>query len=418
MNELAAYISGIEQKKVGELRLDERRLFVFQYDSEWLSAANAFPISLSLPLSAEPYSDDESRPFFANLLPEAGVRDAVARKLGISPRNEFALLEALGGECAGSVSLLPIDSTANPPEGNYKPLTDESLDEILDTLPRRPLLAGEEGMRLSLAGAQDKLPVYIEGDQILLPTDGAPSSHILKPPIRGVDGSVYNESFCMTLASRLGLKVPKVWIRSGKTDVLVVERYDRKRSEGGRLVRIHQEDFCQALGIPPDIKYEAEGGPSLAACFSLLKKHGASPAADKKALLEWVIFNYLIGNADGHAKNVSLLYEGKRIRLAPFYDLLCTAVYEGLTDKFAMKIGGENRPEWIQKRHWERLAEAAEIKPKLVLGILKILAEMIVDAAEKVAGKVKEKHGDVAIVREVLHIVRDRSQSALTALSA
>ena len=184
---------------VGKLRLDDRRRFVFQYDSCWLERPEAIPLSLSLPLRTQPHEGDASRPFFSNLLPEAGIRQAIARRLGVSEQNDFALLWALGGECAGAVILLP--EGRNPAANNdYVPLNEDTLHEIIASLPKHPLLAGDEGIRLSLAGAQNKLPVYIKNNIIHLPKSGSPSSHIIKPPIMDMDGTVENEAFCMTLA--------------------------------------------------------------------------------------------------------------------------------------------------------------------------------------------------------------------------
>ena len=301
---------------------------------------------------------------FNNLLPESLLREAVARKLGISPRNEFALLEALGGECAGAVSLHPQGKKRDTSSG-YQALSPESFRELIRDLPNKPFLAGEDGIRLSLAGAQHKLPVYMEGDTVFLPKGASPSSHIIKPDIEAIDQSVRNEMFCMALADRMGLTVPRALILTDPYDLYVVERYDRYRDENGRLRRHHQEDFCQAAGLLPEAKYESEGGPSLADCFSLLDRFSTNPALDGKALLDWLVFNYFIHNADAHAKNLSLLLTPDQIRLAPFYDLMCTGVYEGINKKLAMKIGGENRPSWIRPRHWKRMAAQAGIGSRI-----------------------------------------------------
>ena len=177
---------------VGTLHLDERRRFVFQYAPEWLMRENPMPLSLGLPLQTEVYSDDRARPFFANLLPESELRRTIARKLGLSEQNDFALLEAVGGECAGAISLLPEEQVPSNNSG-YRILDDEELNVLIAELSKRPMLAGEEGIRLSLAGAQNKLPVYFDGSQISLPMGNAASSHILKPPINQYPHTVENE---------------------------------------------------------------------------------------------------------------------------------------------------------------------------------------------------------------------------------
>jgi serine/threonine-protein kinase HipA len=367
--------------QVGRLWLDERRRFAFQYGPEWLDRAQRFPISLSLPLQPDPYLDDRARPFFANLLPEGEIRRLIARQFHLSEQNDYTLLEKIGGECAGAVSILP--DAASPSEiSGYREVGDEMLHSLLLELPKRPLLAGDQGIRLSLAGAQNKLPVYMEGEKIYIPTGNSASTHILKPPIPGLEQTVENEAFCMTLAAKIGLPTAPVAVRSKPDLFLVVTRYDRQREKDGTVVRLHQEDFCQATGILPEAKYESEGGPSLAQCFALLKEHSVQPAGDQKSLLGWVIFNVLIGNADAHAKNLSILFTNKGPRLAPFYDLLSTNVYPDLTGKLAMKIGGENRISWLQARHWERLADEISLKRRYVLGMVRDMTAGISAVAE------------------------------------
>ncbi len=404
--ELIIYYRGVI---IGRLWLNERRRFTFQYDKGWLTRKDAIPLSLSLPLQKEPFPDDLSRPFFGNLLPEADVRRAVSRSLGISEGNDFAILEAIGGECAGAVSVLPAGASALE-GGKYRALDENALHKIVESLPVSPFLAGHEGVRLSLAGVQNKLPVYMEDKKVFLPLGSCSSSHIIKPPIRGFSATVENEAFCMALAKRLGLPVPDSSVRQGMDTLYVVERYDRVRNDGGALIRLHQEDFCQALGIPPDQKYESEGGPSLERCFSLARENSIRPAADIMILLKWVIFNYLIGNADGHAKNLSLLFTDRGVTLAPFYDLLCTKVYDDLTDKLSMKIGGENRPDWVQLRHWQRLAEGTSIKVKLVIDTLRQMANIIIPSAEELVAEFESRYGENDVINKINAVIRDRTR--------
>jgi serine/threonine-protein kinase HipA len=389
---------------VGILSCDKRQQFSFQYDPEWIDRQDVPPLSLSLPLQREAYSDRKARPFFANLLPESFVREAVARKLGVSLRNEFALLEALGGECAGAVTLLP-HGAAIAKQSGYRKLSPEEFHELIQELPKKPFLAGEEGIRLSLAGAQNKLPVYLEGERIFLPRGSSVSSHIIKPNIESIEQSVRNEAFCMALAERIGLKIPRVRVMTVPDELYVVERYDRYRDENGRVHRIHQEDFCQALGLMAEGKYESEGGPSLADCFSLLDRFSTSPALDRKSLLDWIVFNYFIHNADAHAKNLSLLLTFNEIRLAPFYDLMCTGAYEWINEKMAMKIGGENRTQWIRDRHWGRMAGEVGIGAKFVLQTVKDMAARIVGTAEEVASEQQAIWGPASIIGRIQEII-------------
>src|SRR5215469_10545882 len=299
----------------GHLTQDDDCDMSFQYAESWLERAGAVPLSHSLPLGPERFRRKECRGFFAGILPEESKREMIARNLGISARNDYAMLEAIGGECAGAVTFLPHGELMPDRHYGYRQLSEEELAAILKELPRRPLLAGEEGIRLSLAGAQDKLAVRLEGRTINLPLGGAPSTHILKPNVERFEGVVFNEAFCMRLATAVCLPAAAVEIRNvDGMDYLVVERYDRTHRQvaGGDPVveRLHQEDFCQAQGIVPEMKYQKEGGPSLKQCFALLREVSSTPVIDLARLLDAVIFNYLVGNNDAHGKNFSLLYRG------------------------------------------------------------------------------------------------------------
>lgn len=330
----------------------------FQYSEQWLAQPQAIALSQSLPLQAEPFGDQDCRPFFAGLLPEGQLRQRIAQQCQISRSNDFGLLAAIGGDCAGAVSLRVGDQGAEPVAVEW--LEPGALRTLLEQLPERPMLAQRDGLRLSLAGAQDKLPVVFDGERIGLPRGDAVSTHILKPAIAGVRSSVINEAFCMGLAKAAGLQVADTEIlEAGDRQVLLVHRYDRRRGQGGRWQRHHQEDLCQALGVPPELKYQNEGGPDLQACFALLRRATRPSAPQVIRLLDAVVFNALIGNHDAHAKNFSLLYSESKPTLSPLYDLLCTAVYPTLTAKMAMKLGSKYRFQDVQGRHWQQFAEAA-----------------------------------------------------------
>ncbi len=370
----------IDEDVVGRLWLDEKKHFCFQYDKDWLEQSR-IPLSLSLPLRAAPYSDDESHPFFANLLPEEKIRAVIARNLGVSLNNDYGLLERIGGDCAGAVSLYPETGEPKREPGSYRQLSLDELNTIISELPQRPLLAGEKGIRLSLAGAQKKLPIFYDEQHFHLGYGTAPSNYIIKPAIENLDGTVENEAFCMALAHSVGLDVPRSFIHQhGETRVFIVKRFDRVIAGDGTK-RLHQEDFCQALHIPPEYKYESEGGPSLAACFNQVRTASIRSGKDVLSLLNWVIFNYLIGNSDAHGKNISLLLLPEGPMLAPFYDLLSTRIYAhyGLAEGLAMKVGGESDPGSIQKKHWEQFAEEIGIKPRLVLTRVADLSKKIED---------------------------------------
>jgi serine/threonine-protein kinase HipA len=373
-----ALLVNIDGTRVGRLWLDEKRQFCFCYDRGWLEHSR-IPLSLSLPLRSEPYLHDESHSFFANLLPEEKMRSLVARNLGISANNDYGLLERIGGDCAGAVSLFPEGDEPSQQTGTYQPLSLDQLNQIIRSLPQRPLLAGQQGIRLSLAGAQKKLPVYHDGMQYYLGQGAVASNLIIKPAMDELPGTVENEAYCMALARAVGLDLPRSYIHHHQDlRVFVIERFDRLHDSSG-IRRLHQEDFCQALTIPPEFKYEAEGGPSLAACFNLLRTRSSRSGKDLLSLLDWVIFNYLIGNSDAHAKNISLLLLDDGPRLAPFYDMLSTRVYAhyGLAEGLAMKIGGETNPQMVRAEHWQVFANEVGIKPKLVLTRLRELSRKV-----------------------------------------
>jgi serine/threonine-protein kinase HipA len=398
-----------ENDRVGTLSLGPDRQFIFQYLDEWLAKPDRLPLSLSLPLRKAPFPDNAAHPFFSNLLPESRVKELIAQRLGVSSRNDFSLLEALGGDCAGALSLLPAGQRPDS-AGGYAPLSHAELEEIIRQTPQRPLLSPGEGIRLSLAGAQDKLPIYLEDGTFFLPKGANPSSHILKPSIPGFDNSVENEVFCMRLAQALGLPVPSVQIWNAPTPLFLIERYDRKRDPSGILHRIHQEDVCQALGTGYDQKYESEGGPSLKDCFGVIDRSCREPVLDKRRLLQWTLFNTLIGNNDAHGKNVSLLIKKEGIRLAPFYDLLSTAVYPEISQKLAMTIGGENRAEWLRKDHWEKLAKDASVSPKAIIRLAKEMREATPAALDAVKNEVTQSAGDHGIVEKVASHIEQMSR--------
>lgn len=347
--------------RVGTLALVDGRLN-FRYTSDWLSHQDALALSASLPLQAESFDDRETRPFFAGLLPEGQMRRLIAQQFQVSGQNDFALLDRIGGECAGAVTFLEPGQALPVPNrsDDVQWLSDDEVVAILDELPRRPMLAGKDGLRLSLAGAQDKLPVVFDGTRIGLPLNGTPSSHILKPGIHAIEDNVINEGFCMALAEAMQLNPAKSEVHLVQDrSFLLVERYDRLIDAQGHRQRLHQEDFCQALGVVPEMKYQNEGGPDLTKCFDLLRRVTRPSAPQVLRLLDYVIFNALIGNHDAHAKNFSLLYSGKTPVLAPFYDTLSTAVYPPLTQKMAMKIGSKYKFSEVQARHWSQFAETA-----------------------------------------------------------
>jgi serine/threonine-protein kinase HipA len=415
-------------KCVGVLTQDEGYLS-FRYLPEWLGSKNAKPLSQSLPLRTESFDDKIAKPFFAGLLPEGDKRTAVANILKVSSKNDFALLDGIGGECAGALILLEPDQT--PPveahaSDSIEWLEEDQLIRVLEMLPKRPLLAGESGLRLSLAGAQEKLPVVVrevEGKdglshfEIGLPKNNIPSSYILKPEISGVDGSVYNEAFCLALARELKLDAATAKIgRTKDKTYLLVERYDRFLDDG-QLRRLHQEDFCQALGVAPELKYQNEGGPTISDGFALVRKVTTPSAPNLLRLLDYIIFNCLVGNNDAHAKNFSLLYSQSGIQLAPLYDVLSTAVYPDLTDRMAMKIGSKYRFDELHARHWVQMAEAAQLgAPQLKRRVLEI-AGLLPNLSQSLHTQFKAKGWDHLILNEMTSLIKARCKGTIDRFS-
>jgi len=356
----------LQQRLVGHLGIDAHGDMSFIYKASYAEDPNNQPLSQSLPLQMKPFDARQCRPFFSGILPEAHMRASIARHLGISEKNDFALLSAIGGECAGAVSLLPSPSAIGDLKPGYRVIDDNAVSDILQTMVQRPMLAGEDGIRLSLAGAQDKLAIAIIDEHIAIPTGGAPSTHILKPVNRDFPSLIENECFCLQLARKIGLNAVEATLHeTDGTPWLLVKRYDRIQTEQG-IQRLHQEDFCQAMGIVPEMKYQREGGPEISDCFQLTRRVSSLPVIDIKALLQGVLFNVIIGNNDAHGKNFSLLYQGKQTRLAPFYDMISTIYYPELAAKMAMKIGSKYDFDGLFPRHFVQLAEKANLSVALL----------------------------------------------------
>jgi serine/threonine-protein kinase HipA len=406
----------LHDELAGHLIQDEGGQTVFDYAQKWLDRPAATALSVSLPLRKERFRQNECRGFFSGVLPEGNKREIVARNLGISARNDFAMLERIGGECAGAVTFVPTGTPLPMGDYRYRTISTTELANVFKELPKRPLLAGKQGIRLSLAGAQDKIAVRIEGDEISLPLGGAPSTHILKPSIERFVDVVLNEALTMRLAAAVGLPAGNVEVRAAEgIDYLSVQRYDRKHvySEGGTsLERLHQEDFCQALNVVPEMKYQKEGGPSLKRCFQLLRDVSSTPVLDLARLLDAVIFNYLVGNNDAHGKNFSLLYHqvgtsNQEIRLAPLYDAISTVYYPELSNEMAMKIGGEYHADRVTAGDFDKLAEEAGLAKLLVRRRVLELAHHVLD------GLIKPTTSN-SPAEDVSAVIRKRCETALS----
>jgi serine/threonine-protein kinase HipA len=337
-------------ERVGELSSDRGRLSL-----RYLGAGTR-GIAQRLPARSSPYVDQECRSFIANLLPEGDWRALLCRRLALPLAEDFGLLEHLGHDCAGAVTFAePAEEHAGADA--YTPLPEAELRRWLKDPLVRPSPADAPGLRRALAGAQDKLVIHLADSEPYLCERGAPSTVILKPDIaegfKRIELSALNELYCMQLAGAVGLNVPHSFWFAG---AFGVTRFDRAQ-RGSRLLRLHQEDFVQLLGLPPSAKYDV----SWRQCFDLVDRHVASADAARRELIERLFFNLLIGNCDAHGKNFALLFVDGVATLAPAYDLLCTQAYPSLSDAFSMRVGPARRQEELTALAWQELASAARL---------------------------------------------------------
>ncbi len=388
-------------KHIGVLSQDANGKMNFQYTNEATLA-----LTLSMPVREEPYPHEVCEAYFGGLLPEGeAARLAIGKRFGINSQNTFSLLKVIGQDCAGAVSLHDLEE----PEWETdlislkgRVLREKELALHIRELPTKPLFIGVDGLRLSLAGVQDKAAVCLIEDQIALPKEGSVTTHILKPAINLLEGTVQNEYLCLKIAKALGFEVPNVEMRQANgISYLLIERYDRERV-GDKLRRIHQEDFCQALGIPSAYKYQSEGGPGFQKCFELLKQT-SQPAKARTRLAEIAVFNYLVGNTDAHAKNFSLLYKTSvGVTLAPFYDILCTQAYTSLTKRMAMEIGEEYMIGNIRAEHWQRFSSSIGFTYSRIKALIKDQAEQLSEIAITEREMIQGQPFDTRVLNKML----------------
>jgi serine/threonine-protein kinase HipA len=375
-SELIAYFA---TRRVGRLIRKDNGNLQFRYDDGYDGPA----LSHALPVQTEAHPHAICHAVFGGLLPEGDGREALARTLGVSPGNDYGLLAEVGGDCAGAITLLPTGAAIETTP-RMRTLDDEQLDALLRALPQRPLgVDPGEGVRLSLAGAQPKLPVVIEDGRVALPLNAVtPTTHILKPEPARFPGLVANEAFCMRLARAAAVPVAEVNRATTASGLpyLIVERYDRDLTSNP-IRRLHQEDVCQALGIPSDRKYQAEGGPGIGETVELLRDATAVPAQELPRLWEALVFNWVIGNCDAHGKNFSLLYDRGAATLAPLYDLVSTTAYPELTTRLAMRIDGAAQIEEVDMNAWVRLASEVSVSERFAQRTTRDVVERVRSAA-------------------------------------
>ncbi len=406
-----------EQRLVGHIDVKETGP-EFAYFPDWLSLRGAFPISTAMPLRAKPYGADTFVPWASNLLPESDQLRAVGQYLGIALGDVVGLLSAIGRDTAGALSIGQSGSTSS---GHWRPIeNDEALERIINVLPNKPFLVGDEGVSMSLAGVQSKLAVAVTNTgRICIPTDGSPSTHILKPDGERLWGGVQNEAFCLTLARRIGIATSDVTTgKVGARTYLLVKRFDRQQV-GERWRRLHQEDFCQALLKPPSAKYESNQtgvkGPTLADMFSVTRKFMSPPDVPK--LVDYVIYNVIACNTDAHAKNYSMLIRAGSVTLAPLYDVMCADVWENITKNLSQKIAGKNRGDHLRGLHWQRFAVECGLNPRQVISRVSTLANSVLASTDAAAAAVASMPaGNHPQLEHTKRAIERRAKNLLTQL--
>lgn len=327
----------------------------FEYAPAWLQRRPVRPVA-AIPLQPGRQQSDAVQAFFENLLPEGELRDHLSAQRKASTL--FSLLLEVAGDTAGAFVLLPAGQLPQP--AHYESTTWAELAATLKAKSAAAIDLQGGDARISLAGAQDKASIAIFADGVpRLPRGTAPSTHILKPDIRRlakVRESAVNEAVIMLTAARCGLPTADVFYEP-LTRACVVRRFDRVARADGGLDRLIQYDLCQLAGTVSDRKYEKEGGPGLAACAAIVRRTSSQPAVDLRHLVQWVFFNLYTGNNDSHAKNLSIFEQpGAGTQLTPFYDLMCTRIYPGLSREFAFSLGGETRPGQVGREQVAALA--------------------------------------------------------------
>ena len=416
-NELVALLGGSE---VGRVLRDKRGRLTFVYDQVWRDAPDAYPLSLSMPLAAREHGSAAIEAFLWGLLPDNElILQRWAQRYQVSARNAFALPSQVGQDCAGAVQLVAPERLENVRNGNEDRI--EWLDERSIAERLRLLREDHAAWRLprdtgqfSLAGAQPKTALLLEKDRWGIPSGRIPTTHILKPPTGHFDGHAENEHICLAVARALGLPAASSQVMKFEQETaIVIERYDRQRS-GNDILRVHQEDACQALGVMPTKKYQNEGGPGVSDVLQLLSAQSSAREVDMDTFLGAIGFNWMIAGADAHAKNYALLISGgPRVRLAPLYDLASILPYDEFDlhkVKLAMKVGGEYELLEIGRRQWLKLAQDVRVEADGLIDRLRIMADRLADAVGDAARRAHAEGLDNPLIDRLAARLADRAR--------
>ena len=399
-----------EALKVGEFRRDEQLVTSFQYGDIWLSSPSRFPLSIALPLQKEAFPNKTTLSFFENLIPEGDVRKVIGQDRHIESAYEF--LGEFGQDCAGAIIVTSAETS--PYQLSRDGRVPVPMDRIYSAIDKHHSVAYEitklNPGYLSLAGAQDKFPAIYDGEKFFLPKTGGPTTHIVKVPIvrEGVIESVYNEYYCMQLAASIGFTVPYCEVvELGKHPLFVVERYDRLEDQTGKVHRVHQQDFCQALGITSEFKYEEKGGPSIKDNYDLIVRNvGVRQRRDNVyAFFDWICFNLLIHNNDSHSKNISFLLNNGKIELAPLYDLLSTGVYTNLKRHFSFKIGDRNETSRVGKNQFEHLDQQLGLKVGAFEERMQMVAHKTMESKDLLVQDIDDRYPRAKIHRQISKLI-------------
>lgn len=411
---LDVYLSEVLIGRLEEVPDRGGRDYQFQYLPEIAARAQGrVVLSASLRGQAEIFDPMESRPFFEGLLPELNLRTEIGKRLHISESNSFGLLTELGRDCAGAVQLVPAADSLNISDSGIEWLDETELAELIRELPTKPLGvdSSRKGTRLSLAGVQQKaVLVRSPSGDFGKPLGDIPSTHILKPDSFRAEAPdlPINEFFCARIARDLGLGVPgDEIIEIDGSRCFVSQRYDRT-TDGTRTIRLHQEDLCQARGFLPSFKYQSERGPGFVELAETIRTVSSRPAVDLARLFDIAVFNFMIGNSDAHGKNFSFLYGGESARLAPFYDLVSTEVYDFDAD-MAMSIGECFDPDLVDAGDWSDFAYDLGIREPRPLGRAQDLAKGIVSTSRTIATLAEEEGWYRPVIGDILRVISERA---------
>jgi len=424
----------LNSRHVGVLRREATGAIDFQYGHSWLDWRSTFPVSLSLPLREDRYIGNLVINVFDNLLPDNdAIRNRVAERVGAEGTDAFSLLTALGQDCVGALQFLP-DGTDPGTVGDTdgKPVSDDEVADIIKNLAAAPLGMGEdEDFRISIAGAQEKTALLRKDGQWFKPTGTTATTHILKPQIgqlpNGIDlsNSVENEYLCLKLLEAMGVPTANVEIaKFGERRTLIVERFDRLWAKDGRLLRLPQEDTCQALSIPPTRKYQSDGGPGMREIINLLKGSD-TPDADIAIFMRASILFWLLGATDGHAKNFSIfLGPGGRFRMTPLYDVLTAqpSLDEGQISRKKFKLAmsvGRNRHYAIHDivpRHFMQSADLSGVGTAAMKAIFEDITANAEQQAKAAIAKLPNGFPD-QLVTSTMAAINRRVQLVAASLS-